>query len=47
VKLRIYLKDGSVITVHPSSVDSVYVDGRPLTELLGTDAIERIEVEVE
>ena len=47
MRLRIYLRDGTVITVHPSSIDSVYVNDKPLVELLDTDEVEKIEVVVE
>ena len=47
MRLKIYLRDGTAITIHPSSIDSVYVNDRPLVELLDTDEVEKIEVEVE
>jgi len=47
MRLRIYFKDGDVITIHPEMIDAVMKNDKPLTELIGTDEVVKIEVEVE
>ena len=47
MRLRIYFKDGDVITIHPEMLDSVMKNNKPLIELLDTDEVVKIEVEVE